>query len=155
MTYRLAVGQLVTAIEAIAYADTYQPDLFGRFTHDGTIGPTKLGTSRSFNILGPSGAKDGRKNGRLVDDVEIFFDYAEHNDRYQLDIAIHEDHDAVTTRLKNYGNLDVSNSTICVIFPADGDQSPYLIEDVEDDKGRTGRRLSIQIAIEHLAQTPN
>lgn len=152
MTYRLAAEQIVSVLEAIAVSDL-ESECVGNvgFSHNKKIGDDYVGGDRQFNLFGSSGSQDARRNGRIVDDVEIMVDYITHANKYDLDITIRSDFAAIVSALKDTNNWGRPASTIDVIFPADEAMFPYVIEELEDEKERSARRLVISIAIQHLA----
>jgi hypothetical protein len=151
MSYRDAADVLVAAIKAIPESVLETKHIGGRFHHDHRVGsPGYVGGNRRFNLVGGAGVTDPRRNLRVIDDVDILVDYVAgpgHN-AFEVDVAIRTDYAQIVKRLENTANYQ---PTICVIYPTTDARFPYSIDEVESEEGAQVRRLTISIAVEHLA----
>lgn len=151
MSYRDAADQVVTAVTGITAGVLDTEHVHGLFTQDRRIGSADyVGGNRDFNLVGFGGYADPRRNARVRDDVDLLVDYlaGPGHDAYDVDVVIRTDYAQLVKTLQAPANW---GSAICMIYPAGDTLFPYSIEDVEDENGRTARRLIVSFSVEHEA----
>ena len=150
MSYRTAIDQLVTAVQAISPGVLDTEHIGGGFSRDEKIGSADyVGGNRCFNFIGPGGFAGMQHNSRVTTDVDLLVDYVapQGTNASDVDYTIHEDYAQLVKQLQDPQNW----SDVCVIRPAGETRWPYSIEDAEGEDTRPVRRLTVSFSVEYTA----